>query len=58
MKDANLSPPRTQTKESQRVVHVGIWGVSQIRGTTMGVPQIRTIVFWGDIGSPYFENYH
>ena len=24
-----------------------IWGVPKIRGTLLGVPKIRTIVFWG-----------
>ena len=25
----------------------GIWGFPKIRGTFLGVPTIRTIVFWG-----------
>ena len=24
-----------------------IWGFSKIRGTILGVPVIRTVVFWG-----------
>ena len=33
-----------------------IWGFPKIRGTILGVPIIRTIVFWGSIlGSPHFE---
>ena len=31
------------------------WGFPKIRGTVLGVPIIRTIVFWGLYwGSPYF----
>ena len=31
-----------------------IWRVPKIRGTFLGVPIIRTILFWGSIlGSPY-----
>ena len=33
----------------------GIWGFPKIRGTILGVPIIRTIVFWGStLGSPLF----
>ena len=28
-------------------VRAHIWGFPQIRGTILGVPIIRTIVFWG-----------
>ena len=32
-----------------------IWGFPKIRGTFLGVPIIRTIVFWGVYwGTPYF----
>ena len=32
-----------------------IWGFPKIRGTILGVPIIRTIIFWGSmLGSPYF----
>ena len=32
-----------------------IWGFPKIGGAFLGVPIIRTIVFWGSIlGSPYF----
>ena len=30
------------------------WGFPKIRGTILGVPIIRTIVFWGILGSHYF----
>ena len=30
----------------------GIWGFPKIRGTFLGVPIIRTIVFWGLYGGP------
>ena len=33
-----------------------IWGVPIIRGTFLGVPIIRIIVFWGLYGGP--GNYH
>ena len=28
-------------------IHAGIWGFLKIRGTILGVPIKRTIVFWG-----------
>ena len=31
-----------------------IWGFPKIRGTFLGVPIIRIIVFLGLLGSPYF----
>ena len=30
-----------------REVSCGIWGFPKIRGTILGVPIIRTIVYWG-----------
>ena len=34
---------------------IEIWGFPKIRGTLLGVPIIRTIVFWGLYwGPPYF----
>ena len=36
-----------------------IWGFPKTRGTILGVPIIRTIVFWGLYGDPpVLENYH
>ena len=36
-----------------------IWGFSKIRGTILGVPIIRTIVFWGVYWGPFnLGNYH
>ena len=36
-----------------------LWGFPKIRGTILGVPIIRTIVFWGLYwGPPILENYH
>ena len=36
-----------------------IWGFPKIRGTILGVPIIRTIVFLGLYwGSPILRNYH
>ena len=32
----------------------GIWGFPKIRGTLLGVPIIRTIVFWGLYSGPPF----
>ena len=29
-----------------------IWGFPEIRGTSLGVPIIRTIVFWGPYWGP------
>ena len=38
---------------------VGIWGFPKIRGTNLGVPIIRTIVFGGLYwGSPILGKYH
>ena len=31
-----------------------MWGFPKIRGTLLGVPKIRIIVFWGYIGVPLF----
>ena len=32
-----------------------IWGFPNIRGTFLGVPILRIIIFWGSIlGAPYF----
>ena len=31
-----------------------IWVVPKIKGTLLGVPIIRTKIFWGLLGSPYF----
>ena len=37
----------------------GIWWFPQIRGTFLGVPIIRTIIFWGLYwGPPILGNYH
>ena len=39
--------------DRQQAAHVR---VSKIRGTILGVPRIRIIIFWWSIlGSPYFE---
>ena len=36
-----------------------IWGFPKIRGTILGVPKIRTMVFFRPYcGLPYFGNYH
>ena len=36
-----------------------MWGFPKIRGTFLGVPIIRTIVFWGPYwGPPILGNYH
>ena len=36
-----------------------MWGFPKIRGTLLGVPIIRTIVFWGlDLGPLILGNYH
>ena len=36
-----------------------IWEVPKIRGTILGIPLIRTIVFWGlNWGTPILGNYH
>ena len=35
------------------------WGIPKIRGAILGVPIIRTIVFWGkNWGSLILGNYH
>ena len=41
-------------------VHIGvIWGFPKIRGTILGVPITRTIVFWGLYWGPLIlVNYH
>ena len=37
----------------------GIWGFPKIRGTLLGVPTLRTIVFWGLYwGPPIMGHYH
>ena len=36
-----------------------IWGFPKIRGTFLGVPIVRIIVFWGLYwGPPILGNYH
>ena len=36
-----------------------IWGFTKIRGTILGVPIVRTIVYWGLYWGPLiFGNYH
>ena len=38
---------------------IAIWGFPKIRGTILGVPIIRTIVFWGLYWGPLIlGNYH
>ena len=38
---------------------MAIWGFPKIRGTFLGVPIIRTIVYWGlDWGTLILGNYH
>ena len=38
---------------------IRIWGSPKIRGTLLGVPRIRTIVFWGLYWGPtILGNYH
>ena len=38
---------------------LAIWGFPKIRGTILGVPIIRIIVFWGLYwGPPILGNYH
>ena len=40
-------------------IHVSIWGFPKIRGTFLGVPIIRTLVFWGPYWGPLIlGNYH
>ena len=42
-----------------REVSCGIWGFPKIRGTILGVPIRRTIVYWGLYwGPPISGNYH
>ena len=41
------------------IFNVIIWDFPKIRGTLLGVPVIRTIVFWGLYwGSPILGNYY
>ena len=35
-------------------LHQNIWGFTKIRDTFLGVPIIRTIVYWGLLGFPLF----
>ena len=36
-----------------------MWGFPKIRGTLLGIPIVRTIVFWGLYwDSPILGNYH
>ena len=45
--------------ESIRVAACHIWGFPKIRGTLLGVPIRRTIVFWGLYWGPLIlGNYH
>ena len=37
-----------------RTLYVYIWGLPKIRGSYLGVPIIRTIVFWGLYWGPLF----
>ena len=44
---------------STKNYYIDIWGFPKIRGTLLGVPIIRTIVFWGLYwGPPILGNYH
>ena len=46
-------------KDTVEEVIVGTWGFPKIRGTFLGVPIIRTIVFWGLYsGPPILGNCH
>ena len=41
------------------MIHRAIWGFTKIRATFLGVPIIRTIVFWGLHWGPLIlGNYH
>ena len=45
-------------KESVKCIHVGGW-FPKIRGTFLGIPIIRIIVFWDlDWDPPIWGNYH
>ena len=42
-----------------RIYNGSIWGFPKIRGTLLGIPIIRTIVFWGLYWGPdILGNYH
>ena len=46
-------------REMHVFFHVVIWGCPKIRGTILGVPKIRIIVFWGLYWGPLIlGNYH
>ena len=47
-----------QTGCKMRLVQVNKWGFPKIRGTFLGVPIIRIIIFWGlHWGPPVLGNY-
>ena len=55
---SDCNPPQV-TLSSQTPTLISIWGFLEIMGSFLGVPIIRTIVFWGLYwGSPIFGNYH
>ena len=46
-------------REEARWVKGSIWGFPKIRGTILGVPIIKIIVFWGLYWGPFIlGNYH
>ena len=56
---ASAGPCTRSVKLISSSVDRGIWGFPKIRGTILGVPIIRTIVYWGLYWGPLFlGNYH
>ena len=52
-------PPETAPERCRRVRLACIWGFPKIRGTCLGVPIIRIIVYWGLYWGPFIlGNYH
>ena len=55
MKAGKANVKRQKASSRPYLQCLAIWGFPKIRGTFLGVPIIRTIVFWGlHWGSPYF----
>ena len=58
---AHISPFNLKSPKMSSDHHstYSIWGFPEIRGTILGVPIIRTVVFWGLYwGSLTLGNYH
>ena len=57
--DCTLGKPLPQSQEAMWIARLVIWGFPKIRGTILGVPIMRIIVFWGLYWGPLIlGNYH